>query len=126
MLIRGTANGVSVIRIVEWTVPVEVTTGWVYYRRIIWQVVAAIAFFGLLFWMYRWANPQRSKAPGLASPIGGFGGSPPTDDLADFVSPTSRSVCITGSPTNPAPRNSEPSPPRELPRNDDLDDFLQN
>jgi len=79
MSLRGESNGVSVVRIFESAVPVEVTTDMVYYRQIAGYVVAGLLLLILMYWMYRRANPRgprvarRDEVPQVVDSMDDFG-----------------------------------------------------
>ena len=122
MQIGGTTNGTHVLRLVELTIPVEVTTEWVYYRRVIWWFVGAVALFVALFWMYRKANPRihssRRSLVNIVTP-------PSRDGLADFMSTVPSNPKPTSSTGQPVAPEKRPTAVPEPLRRDSIDDFLK-
>jgi hypothetical protein len=119
--VRGTSDGIPVVRIFESTILVEVTTEWVYYRQIIGWVIGAVALLILMYWMYRRANPKLRSTSDPAAPVPGIQRSS-EDDLGDFVSGQPSREQLREAPALP-PETGAPPPSSEPPRNDDIEDW---
>lgn len=143
MSLQAESNGVSVVRIFESTVPVEVTTDMVYYRQIAGYVAAAIVLLLTMFFMYRRFNPPAARSRTRKSAVelvvdsmddyGQSNRSPPTgtapppkENGGGLQGPSQRSDSPSPNPKGKASRKSPPPPPPPPPRGSSRKDDIDN
>lgn len=117
MNLRGKSNGVSVVRIFESAVPVEVTTSMVYYRQIIGYVAAGVGLLIIMFGSYRWLNPRTTHGkPRASEPIR-------VDAMDDYGRPSAKSAVADSEPEGATHPRELQSPVRQPDKKDDIDNW---